>query len=129
MVLAGDLHRVDGLGGFNEQAGLIDLELGVFHLQRERAALAAKLLDEREDFLLNMRERLSGGKLGPVGPAQFLVGEKRVGLLAAKPTSALGVLFAFVEPLGKEKERELCNWVAGVGKAAGTELVPRGVGL
>ena len=39
LILRRNLHGVDGLAGLDEQAGLVDLELGVFHLGGEGAAL------------------------------------------------------------------------------------------
>ena len=42
LVLRGDLHGVDGLAGLDEQAGLVDLELGVLHLLGEGAGLPAE---------------------------------------------------------------------------------------
>ena len=51
LVLRRNLHGVDGLAGLDEQAGLVDLELGVFHLRGEGAARAAERLDEGKDLL------------------------------------------------------------------------------
>ena len=77
LVLRRDLHVVDGLAGLDQQAGLVDLELGVFHLRGEGAARAAERLDEGEDVLLDVLERLVGGKLGPVRPAEVWRSGKR----------------------------------------------------
>src|ERR1035438_4564688 len=52
LILRRDLHGVDGLASLDEEAGLVDLELGVFHLAREGAARAAERLDEGKDGLL-----------------------------------------------------------------------------
>ena len=49
LVLRRNLHGVDGFAGLDEQAGLVDLELGVFHLRREGTARAAESLDEWKD--------------------------------------------------------------------------------
>src|SRR5713226_5079986 len=97
LVLRRDLHGVDGLAGLDEQAGLVDFELGVFHLRRKGAARAAERLDERKDGLLNVLERRVGGKLRPVRPAE--IGARKNGreLLVPKLSGALGVLLALVE--------------------------------
>jgi hypothetical protein len=124
LVLRRNLHGVDGLAGLNEQAGLVDLELGVFHLGREGAARAAEGLDEGKDSLLDVLERLVGGKLRPVRPAE--VGARKNGreLLAAKFGGSLGVLFALVEAFEEKQERQLLDGVEGIGQPAGPELVP-----
>ena len=69
LVLRRDLHGVDGLAGFDKQAGLVDLELGVLHVLAERARLRAEGLEERKDLLLHDADGLVAGKLGPIGPA------------------------------------------------------------
>ncbi len=126
LVLGGNLHGVDGLAGLDEQAGLVDLELGVFHLGREGAARAAERLDEGEDGFLDVLERLVGGELGPVGPAQVGIGKDGREFLAAELGGALVVLLALVKALEEEQEGELLDGVEGIGQPAGPELVPEG---
>jgi hypothetical protein len=48
LVLRGDVQCVDGFRRLDEQAWFVDLELGVFHLRRERATCAAERVDERK---------------------------------------------------------------------------------
>jgi len=124
LVLRRDLHGVDGLAGLDEQAGLVDLELGVFHLGREGATSAAERLDEGKDGLLDVLERLVGGKLRPVRPAEVGARENGRELLPAKFGGALGVLLALVEAFEKEQEGQLFDGVQGIGQAARPELVP-----
>ena len=60
LVLRRNLHGVDGLAGLDEQARLVDLELGVFHLGGKGAARTAEGLDERKDGFLDLLERCVG---------------------------------------------------------------------
>jgi hypothetical protein len=49
--------------------------------------------------------------------------------LAAQPGGPLGILFALVEALEEEEERQLLDGVERVGEPAGPELVPEGIDL
>ncbi len=127
LVLAGDVHAFDGAAGFDQQAGLVDLEFGVGHLLAEGAGFLAELFEEREDLLLDLLERLFRRKLAPMRPAEFLslvgLGEERLKLPAAS-SSALGILLALVKLFQEEQVRKLFDGVQRIGKAAGPELVP-----
>ena len=128
LILAGNLHVVDGLAGFDEQAGLVDLELGVLHLLGEGAALAAQRLDEGKDLFLDVGQRLRGRKLGPVRPAQVGSG-KNGSYFALRRVAVRSVLLAFVKPLEEQEERKLLDGVERIGQPAGPEFVPEGFDL
>ena len=53
LVLRGDLHLIDRLAGFDEQARLVDLELGGRHVLAEGAGFVAEFLEEWEDLFLD----------------------------------------------------------------------------
>jgi len=69
-------------------------------------------------------ERLVGGKLRPVRPAE--VGARKNGrkFLAAELGGALRVLLALVKAFEEEQEGQLLDGVEGIGQPAGPELVP-----
>jgi hypothetical protein len=125
LVLAGNLHVVYGLGGLDQQAGLVDLELGIGHLLGERAALAAKRLNEGEDLVLDVAEGLVGGKLGPMRPAQLRIGKDRLLFLAAQPRGPLGILLALVETLQEQQERQLFDSIERIRKPPDQSLSQR----
>jgi hypothetical protein len=59
-------------------------------------------------------ERLVGGKLRPVRPAEIGARENGGDLLAAKCGGALGVLLALVEAFEEEQEGQLLDGVEGI---------------
>jgi len=65
----------------------------------ERARLATKAFKVRKDLLFDVAERLLCRKLAPVRPTQLAVWEERVKLLATEASSALCILFPFIELL------------------------------
>ena len=71
-----------------------------------------------------MLERLVGGKLCPVRPAEVWARENRRELLATQLGGALRVLLALVEAFKKEQKGQLLDGVEWIGKPAGPELVP-----
>jgi hypothetical protein len=109
----------------DEQAGLVDLELGVFHLGCEGTARAAELLDEWKDGLLDMLERRVGGKLRPVRPAEIGARKNGCEFLAAELGGALGVLLALVEAFEEEQEGKLLNASRGLASPPDQSLSQR----
>ena len=71
-----------------------------------------------------MLERLVGGKLCPVRPAEFGSGKDGRELSCRGVGGALGVLLALVEAFEEEQEGKLLDGVEGIGQPAGPELVP-----
>ena len=127
LILRGDFHAVDRLAGFDQQTGLVDLELGVRHLLAERTGLGTEVLQERKDFFFHLSQRLLRRELTPMRPAQFLVGEQRLRFLASLPRRPFGVLLAFVQLLEKQQKRQLLNGIQRIGQPAGPKLVPQRV--
>ena len=115
LVLRRDLHCVDGLAGLDEQARLVDFELSVFHLGRERAAGTAERLDEWKNNFLDMLKSRVGRKLCPVRPAEVWARKNRRELFATELGSALGVLLALVEAFEKEQKGQLLDGVERIG--------------
>ena len=66
LVLAGHIHSFDGVAGFDQEAGLVDLELGVGHVLAERASTGAEALDVREHLLFDLGERFVCREAAPV---------------------------------------------------------------
>jgi len=60
-------------------------------------------------------ERLVGGKLRPVRPAEVRAREYGRELLAAELGGALGVLLALVEAFEEQQEGQLLDGVEGIG--------------
>jgi hypothetical protein len=90
---------------------------------------AAERANERKDLFLDVPQGLIAGKLGPVRPAQFRVGEDRLVFLAAHLGGALGVLFALVESLEEQQEGKLFDGIERIGQPSGPELVLKGIDL
>ena len=61
LVLRGDLHLVDGLAGLDEQARLVDLELGVSMCSPNEPVFAPSVLRKGKTFSLTCLSALSAG--------------------------------------------------------------------
>ena len=114
LVLAGDLQPLDQLARFDQQRGLVDLELGVAHVALEGAALRAQPAEPGKDHISQVGQRLAGFKLRPVAPAHLSRHARRVGFAAASRL-ALGRVFAVVQPLQEDEIGKLLDGVHRVG--------------
>jgi hypothetical protein len=119
------VHGVDGLASLDEQAGLVDLELGIFHLGSEGTARAAERLDEGKYDLPDLLKRRVGGKLRPIRLAE--IGTRKNGreLLAVELGGALGILFTLVEAFEEEQEGQLLDGVKGLARPPAQSLSQR----
>jgi hypothetical protein len=122
--LRGDLHRVDGFARFDEQARLVDLELGVGHLFRKRSAAAVKSFDERKYIFFNVLQRFVGLQVCPVRPAQFWIRENRASFRAMQANIAFPILFGFVETFEEKQKRKLLNGIERIGQSASPKFIP-----
>ena len=62
LVLAGDVHAFDGVAGFDQQAGLVDLELGVGPSARRRSRpCSPSFLRKGKTFSLTCLSAFSAG--------------------------------------------------------------------
>jgi hypothetical protein len=128
LVLGRNLHLLDHPAGFDEQAGLVDFELGVLHVALERAARLAQAAKPGEDLGPDVLQGRSGLEMGPVAPAH-LFRQARLKGLAAALGLAFAPVFLVVQPLEKDQVRELFNGVGRVGQPARPQFVPQLVDL
>ena len=86
-----------------------------------------RFLRNGKTCFLDVLEGLVGGKLAPVGPAEFRrLGKSGSDFLPRMLAGALGVLLALVELLEEEQDRKAARWRPADWKGRRTRACPRG---
>ena len=121
---------VDHVDGRHHEAGLLDEELGVFHVFAQRAGLLAELAEVRKDFVAHQGQHGLAAEVLEVRPPQrLLVGGEQaaepLGRAALQPlVFLLFGAFAKIEQPGKGEEGNLFDDGQRVGDAARPEFFP-----
>jgi hypothetical protein len=128
LVLLRDLHLVDQVARFDQQARLADLALRPLHVLPERTLLIAQLHQAGEDDRLQMLQRIFRLHLRPEPPPHLLRHPRLV-----RDPLALRLTFRrilpVIEPLQEQQIRKLLDGIQRVGESAGPEFIPEGVYL